>query len=57
MVTHEPDIAQFAKRNMLFREGRSTHTRSDNRKNAMEELKNTRSDTTFKRVNEINQPV
>ena len=40
MVTHEPDIAQFAKRKIIFRDGRITvDERISNRKLAEEELK------------------
>lgn len=40
MVTHEPDISQFAKRGILFRDGKiiADHAIS-NRKNAVDELK------------------
>lgn len=40
MVTHEPDIALFARENIVFRDGLIvTHSKVDNRKNATEELK------------------
>lgn len=40
MVTHEPDIAQFARNSIVFRDGRiTTHTTITSRKNAIEEIK------------------
>lgn len=40
MVTHEPDIAQFAKTNIVFKDGRIlVNEQVANRKNATEELK------------------
>jgi len=40
MVTHEPDIAQFAKTNIVFKDGSIiANTTVGDRKNATEELK------------------
>jgi putative ABC transport system ATP-binding protein len=40
MVTHEPDIAQFAKSNILFKDGKIiANNPVKDRKNATEELK------------------
>ena len=40
MVTHEPDIAQFAKNNIIFKDGKIiANTAVKERKNASEELK------------------
>lgn len=40
MVTHEPDIAQFAKRNVVFKDGKIISDKLvTDRKNAVEELK------------------
>lgn len=40
MVTHEPDIAQFARNNIVFRDGKIVSNNPvENRKNATEELK------------------
>ena len=41
MVTHEPDIAQFAKSNIVFKDGKiiANHLVAE-RKNATNELKN-----------------
>jgi putative ABC transport system ATP-binding protein len=47
MVTHEPDIAQFALSNIIFRDGKIISTNAvANRKNAVEELKKIPADTT-----------